>query len=137
MNPTPKKTRRPFGVYAIMVLQLLRALSVLVIVLPFVQNLQATIVRSLDNQTAFFAAISVIIAGNTAIFIGLFLLKRWAWIAIMILIGTNLMFSILLYWNGGQPFAGMLIDVISVFYLNLRNVQAAFEPRLATSEATA
>jgi len=136
MNPTPGKPRRPFGVYAIMILQLLRSLSLVVIVMPFVQNVPAAFVRGLDNQYAFYVAVSVIVAGNLLICIGLFMLKRWAWIAVMILIGSNLLFGILAYWNGGQPFAAMLIDVISVFYLNLRNVQAAFEPRPATSEGT-
>ncbi|MEZ4768125.1 MAG: hypothetical protein R2844_06820 [Caldilineales bacterium] len=120
-----------------MVLQLLRSLSVVVFAIPFVENLPSTVVKNLDNQVAIYVALTVIIAGNIAIFVGLFLLKRWAWIAVMILIGSNLLFGILVYWNGGQPFAAMLIDVISVFYLNLRNVQAAFEPRSATSEAIA
>jgi hypothetical protein len=39
--------------------------------------------------------------------------------------------------NGGQPFASMLLDVVSVFYLNLRNVQLAFENRPAPPEAVA
>jgi len=135
MNPPTTRPKRPFGVYAIIVLQLLRALSVSFVVLPFVQDLPSTIAKNLQNQNAFIVAISLIIAGNLVVCIGLFLLKRWAWIAIMILIGSNLLFSLWLYWNGTAPFIDMLIDVVSVFYLNLRNVQAAFEPRSATPEA--
>lgn len=137
MNPPATRPKRPFGVYAIIVLQLLRALSVSFVVLPFVQDLPSTIAKNLENQTAFIVAISLIIAGNLVVCIGLFMLKRWAWIAIMILIGANLLFSLWLYWNGTEPFVGMLIDVVSVFYLNLRNVQAAFEPRSATAESSA
>ena len=135
MNPPTTRPKRPFGVYAIIVLQLLRALSVSFVVLPFVQDLSSTIAKNLENQNAFIVAISLIIAGNLVVCIGLFLLKRWAWIAVMILIGSNLLFSLWLYWNGTAPFIDMLIDVVSVFYLNLRNVQAAFEPRSATPEA--
>ncbi len=135
MNPPTTRPKRPFGVYAIIVLQLLRALSVSFVVLPFVQDLPSTIAKNLENQNAFIVAISLIIAGNLVVCIGLFLLKRWAWIAVMILIGSNLLFSLWLYWNGTAPFIDMLIDVVSVFYLNLRNVQAAFEPRSATPEA--
>ena len=55
----------------------------------------------------------------------------------MILIGFNLLYGIVYYLNGGQPFVSLLLDVISVFYLNQSTVQAAFEHRPAPPEAPA
>ena len=81
--------------------------------------------------------IDIIIAAILAVSIGLFLLKRWAWIGVMILIGFNLLYGIVYYLNGGQPFVSLLLDVISVFYLNQSTVQAAFEHRPAPPEAPA
>ena len=94
-------------------------------------------VPDLDNSLPLVVVIAITIAAILAVSIGLFLLKRWAWIAVMILIGFNLLYGIVYYLNGGQPFVSLLLDVISVFYLNQSTVQAAFERRPAPPEGTA
>ncbi len=129
MPHTPAGTKRPFGVNAIIVLLVLRLLTVTLEFELLRSELVPMHLPGLSNEIVNAGIISVIAAGIAAICIGLFLLKRWAWIATMILIGSNLLFAIASYFNGGQPFAAMLLDVLSVFYLNQQGVQAAFERR--------
>ena len=134
MPPTPAGTKRPFGVYAIIVLLLVRLVTVtleLEIIRP-----EQTLLRlpSLSSDVVNAVIIGVTVAGIVAICIGLFLLKRWAWIATMILIGSNLLLAITGYLSGGQPYTAMLLDVFSVFYLNQQGVQAAFERRPAAEK---
>ena len=45
----------------------------------------------------------------------------------MVLIGIGLVYNIWNYLEGTPLFANMLINVLAVFYLNERSVQAYFE----------
>ena len=137
MNTTPTQPKRPFGVYAIIALLLLRVLSISLDLERIRQGLTPLTLPDLDNSSSLVVVIAITIAAILAVCIGLFLLKRWAWIAVMILIGINLLYGIVYYLNGGQPFVSLLLDVISVFYLNQSTVQAAFERRPAPPEVTA
>lgn len=135
MTPaTSAKIRRPFGLYAIIALLALRALAVYVDLARVRQNLIPLNVPDLQDDTANTALVGALLLAVAAICVGLFLLKRWAWIAAMILIGINLLAAIVYYVEGGEPFAAMVFDVFSVFYLNQQSVQAAFEGRPAPRE---
>lgn len=137
MLPIPTRTKRPFGVYAIIVLLVLRLLTVtleLQILRPELTLLRLPSVSG-DIINASITGVTVVVVA--AVCVGLFLLKRWAWIATMILIGSNLLFAIVSYLNGGQPYAAMLLDVFSVFYLNQQGVQTAFEGQPASQEVVA
>jgi hypothetical protein len=75
-----------------------------------------------------FAAIVIVILVG-----GLVALQRWAWVGIMLIVGLGLAVGIWLYFDskvpgsGNEPrYANMLVNVIVVFYLNQRGVQAAF-----------
>jgi hypothetical protein len=137
MENQPTRHRRPFGVYAVIVLLLLNLLSNSFDVLRVRLGFAPLVLPNFDNLAVITVLNGVIIAIVVIVCIGLFLLKRWAWITAMILIGFSLVYTIVHYLNGGQPFASMLLDVVSVFYLNLRNVQLAFENRPAPPEAVA
>lgn len=131
------KRKRPFGVYAIIILLILHILSNSADVLRVRLGLPPLVLPNLDNQLIITALNATSVAIIVAVCIGLFFLKRWAWIAAMILIGCSLGYGIIRYLGGGQPFVAMVLDVISVFYLNQRNVQAAFEGREVGPRATA
>lgn len=134
MSATPAKIKRPFGVYAIIALLSIRALAVYLDLVRMREHLSPLVIPNLQNNTYNTALVSVFLVAAAAICVGLFLLKRWAWIAVMILIGANLLVAIVAYFNGDQPFAPMLLDVISVFYLNQQSVQTAFEGGAAPQE---
>lgn len=131
------RRKRPFSVYVIIVMLILQILGNSVDVIRVRLGLNPLILPNLDHHlyvTVLNSAVVIVVLG---VCLGLFLLRRWAWTAAMILIGVSLIYNIIHYLGGGQPYISMLIDVISVFYLNQRNVQAAFEGRLARPEMIA
>lgn len=130
----PARRRRPFGVYAIIALLILQLLGNSLDVLRLRLGLMPLVLPNLDNLFYITILNGATIAIVAVICVGLFLFKRWAWIAAMIVIGISLIYTIVLYLGGGQPFASMFIAVVSVFYLNQRNVQAAFEGRTVRPE---
>ncbi len=129
--------KRPFGVYAIIVLLLLHVLSNSIDLLRVRLGLPPLILPNLEDELTITMLNVVVVAAIVAVSFGLFFLRRWAWIAAMILIGGSLGYSIIHYLGGGQPYVAMLLDVASVFYLNQRSVQAVFEGRTARPEAIA
>lgn len=137
MSAEPPPRKRPFGVYAIIVLLLLHVLSNSIDLLRIHLGLPPLILPNLEDELIVTVLNVVVVAAIMAVCLGLFFMKRWAWIAAMILIGGSLGYSIIHYLNGGQPYVALLLDVVSVFYLNQRSVQAAFEGRTARLEAIA
>jgi hypothetical protein len=77
------------------------------------------------------AAVLLVIA------VGLWLLKRWAWVATMLATGIGLANGIVMYAQGQPFYVGMVINVLIVLYLNQRAVQRAFEQRDATDAPVA
>jgi uncharacterized membrane protein (DUF2068 family) len=72
-----------------------------------------------------FAAAMIVIA------VGLWRLRRWAWVGTMIVIGVSLASDILSYFHGNPYYGSMVLHVFTVFYLNDRDVQNLFERRRA------
>jgi hypothetical protein len=132
MDTTPTLRKRPFGIYAIIVLLLL---NISILFLPGVARfmerigviLPGTGSLVLDPQamipTLIIAIVNLITVG------GLLLLKRWAWVATMVLAGISMAVGLMLYFEGRPLYVTMLLNVILVFYLNQRDVQATFEHR--------
>ncbi len=137
MTAPSSRGRRPFGVYAIIALSLLRVSMVALDMAAVWQGRPALFLPQPDNPLALYVVGGLAIVAILVISLGMFQLKRWAWIATMILIGVNLVISIFNYLNGHLNAGAMLLDVISVFYLNQRSVQAAFEGRQIPREVTA
>jgi hypothetical protein len=119
--------RRPFGVNVIAAMQILNGLTV-----------AATIVLTDDFQMAdltlfeqiFTASFGVI---NIAVAVGLWLLKRWAWMFTMLWTGVNLAGGLVAYYQGEPNYFGMVFNIMIVFYLNQREVQYVFRPNFKTS----
>ena len=118
--------RRPFGVYAVAALLLLDA----IVLILNAQNVELSSVLKvhlpgggqLDMPVLdWVAAIVIVILVG-----GLVGLKRWAWVGTMLVVGIGLAVGIWLYFEHEPRFANMLVNVIVVFYLNQRGVQAAF-----------
>jgi hypothetical protein len=61
--------------------------------------------------------------------VGLWRLKRWAWVGTMIFVGLGLTVGIVQYLRDQPLYGTMLLNVFIVFYLNQRNVQDVFERR--------
>jgi hypothetical protein len=67
---------------------------------------------------------------------GLIRLRRWAWVLVAIITGFILIYDLWLYFSGEPQFIDMLLNVVTVFYLNFGEVQRAFEQRREESFAT-
>ena len=129
ISPTTRR-RRPFGVYAIILLLLLSILSVY---LEDVRTQGGGLIGGLlpngleiPRNKAVSTSVTVV---YSLLIIGLFTLRRWAWVAGMVLVGVGLGFNILLYFRGNPQYLNMLLEVVLVFYLNQRDVQQAFRRR--------
>jgi uncharacterized membrane protein len=124
---TQDKQSRPFGVYVVILIMLLQLVaSVTDLWATNFLKLPSIGLANLDNQLIAFIIHSSIAVAIIAVVIGLWRLKRWAWYATMILFGIFLMWNISLYFEQDPTYLNLLAGIIAVFYLNLREVQAAF-----------
>ncbi len=133
--------RRPFGVKVIIVLQILSLLAFFVAVslapvggtiFPFSQP-QAVELLLLQSQLLPILG-GLTIAFQTVFILGLWQLKRWAWLLLMIQLGVSMAINLWRYHQGAPHYFDMLLDVLIVFYLNQRDVQHAFERRRRNAE---
>ena len=145
--------KRPFGIYAIIFLFLLFAAVAgfdivrLRIGLPTTLLVRiAELIPEGSSLTAlprlFFRNANVLVFINSVVIfvtivtaVGLWFRQRGAWVSAMVLIGVGLVYNIWNYLEGTPLFANMLINVLAVFYLNERSVQAYFEQRSSGAEA--
>ena len=132
----PATRKRPFGLYVIIGLLLLGVLSVLADVRLFKLGLPSRILLEFENPLWAGAVGVVVTAVTSFVVVGLWFLRRWAWVATMILVGIGLAFGIWGYFQGAPLYVNLLSNTLAVFYLNQREVQRAFERR-GSAEAPA
>jgi uncharacterized membrane protein len=122
-----EKQSRPFGVYVVLLLMmLLLIVSITDLWATNYFRLPPIAIPSVDHEIILFIIRGAITLAIIITMIGLWRLKRWAWYATMILFGIFLMWNILLYFDDDAVYLNLLAGIISVFYLNLHEVQAAF-----------
>jgi uncharacterized membrane protein (DUF2068 family) len=117
---------RPFGVYAIIALQMAVIASNWADAFRVQLNLSPFALPDLHNDVLTTALTWGITALLLVVIVGLYRLQRWAWMATMILQGIALAYGIWTYFQGGQPYLSLLINMAIVFYLNQREVQESF-----------
>jgi hypothetical protein len=61
--------------------------------------------------------------------IGMWFLRRGAWLLLMIFTGVTLTFGLVRYFEGDPGFFDMVVSVAVAFYLNDRSVQRAYARR--------
>lgn len=145
--------KRPFGIYAIIFLFLLFAVvagfdivrlrfglptALLIRIAEFIP--ESSSLTGLPRL--FFRDANILVYINFAVIlltvvtaIGLWFRWRGAWVLAMVLIGIGLVYNIWSYLEDTPIYANMLINVLAVFYLNERSVQAYFEQRPSGEEA--
>ena len=123
----PPRRRRPFGVTVIATIQVLSGIG-WALLTYFEQPDFGNLLGSLGYYE--FAGPLLGLAG-LLISYGMFTLKRQGWVLTMLWAGLNLA-AALYSWYYGQPaYLTMALSVIAVYYLNQREVQAAFHVPLA------
>ena len=127
--------KRPFGLMVIVLLQLLQLVGtgfqlVLIfnpeLVLIFdpemeVLTFELTQERPLILAEAIFSSLLILVS-----VIGVWGLRRWGWVLLMLSIGVELVIAIWQYFNGTPNYITLAISILTVFYLNQRNVQQLF-----------
>ena len=120
--------KRPFGLIAIIVLQLLQAIAwgvfLYMLTLPEFALIGEVIDISARSYTVQIASMSLLIVALP----GLWFLKRWGWILLMIQMGISLSMGIWQFIEGSPNYVSMGLNVAVVFYLNQGEVQQLFIP---------
>jgi hypothetical protein len=114
--------RRPFGVTVIATAMVANALIAAVRVylngFDFEQYLRPD--AYFDLAGPLFGVLGIVFS------IGLWRLRRWAWVAVMLWAGLNMTQALVSYFRGDQQYVAMALSVVIVLYLNQREVQLAF-----------
>jgi hypothetical protein len=127
-----QKPMRPFGIYVIALLQVLNAAAHFAGVLSDFEDPVVTATGEVTGDVV----TTVLLGLGLAVAAGLLMLQRWAWVATMLWVGFVMAAELIVYWRGDDAnYVVMAISVAQVFYLNLSDVQAAFE-RLAPMRTT-
>jgi hypothetical protein len=127
MSQEQQETKRPFGIYVIIGLQVLNILAnftdlvrvqlgMSTLALPNVQDSRILLVFNI--------AIALLLV---AIIIGLWRYQYWAWFATMVVTGIALVVGIWQYFNGGTPYVNLLLNSLVALYLNQRDLRRIFE----------
>lgn len=118
----PVRRRRPFGVGVIAVLMFVNALAAAA-TLYFNYEPSLREIQSVGYVEAASLAISLL---GSAVAIGLWFLKRWAWVAVITVLGIDMALDLYGYFYATPSYISMTLSVIAVFYMNQREVRQAF-----------
>lgn len=121
--------KRPFGVSVIIFLLVLYVLLLGITLFSLTQVPMGEItlwMAKSDNPIIIGIFFLAAIVFEASVAIGLWLLLRWAWVLIMIQVGSIMLSDLWGYFSGYPSYITMIISVIAVFYLNQREVQMAF-----------
>jgi len=124
-RPRPfRHPHRPAGVTLISMIQGLNALLIFtgLLLAQFVPDLDIEVSSPLGISAGAFAFIGLVTAG------GLWFLQRWAWVVTMLWAGVVLLTSLYGYFNDQTvSYFSMGLTLVQVLYLNMTEVQEAFE----------
>lgn len=119
--------RRPFGIYAIIALQILNMLALLTDLVRVQIGFRPPPLPNSDNPLLLSVVNIAFAILLVVIIIGLWRYQYWAWFGTMVLTGIALIVGIWQYLNGGTPYATLLVNALIVFYLNQRDLRRIFE----------
>jgi hypothetical protein len=126
----PAPRRRPFGLYAILILMSVQALlGVTIFSLLGVGFALATadIWRAFSSDLWSLVEPLIVMLAVVVVVVGLWRYQPWAWYGMMLLLAYWLASDLIAYYLGAASFVSMVINVAMVFYLNQREVRDLFE----------
>jgi uncharacterized membrane protein len=136
-----RRKRRPFGLTAIIVIQLLTVvlsgLLLGLLVLTFLLAAGQITIEGIEDLSPASLQLSPVDTGllvltfviNGICAVGLWRRQRWAWFLTMLQLGFFMLNDLYSYFTNSPPETyvwSMLLNVAMVFYLNQREVQAVF-----------
>ncbi|HEX5013420.1 MAG TPA: hypothetical protein VFV72_04600 [Candidatus Limnocylindrales bacterium] len=127
--------RRPFGVLVVAAIQIIRAALLIGQLLGYRigvdwLRMSAQVPEPAPGTVAFALSRGLAIAlilSSLVVALGLLSGRRWGWIGAIILSGLALALALGAWLDGAPTYISMAINVVAVFYLNQREVRAAFE----------
>ncbi len=139
--PAPTRPRRPFGLYAIIVTQVLLALlsagllalAGFAIIVAYATVDTGVTPEDLDLNVSDLVTLALMVVVNLICAVGLWRRQRWAWFLTMLQLGVFMLSDLYSFFSGDPPGTyawSMLLNVVMVFYLNQREVQALFMRKL-------
>lgn len=121
------KRRRPFGLKVIITLQLLQLIASVGLTLLLLSAEIPELEQLFDEDPFVNVGLTVGLAILTLLsMIGLWWLRRWGWLLLMLRLGISLSTGIWGYFYGTPDYPSLLINIITVLYLNRRDVQLLF-----------
>ena len=126
---TPHRRKRPFGLYAVLVLLLLQGPSLIASRDEVRYGLGRIVPAGQDPGTVADLIGIPLSLISLVLIVGLWQFKRWAWAGTMIFVGFGLTVGVIQYLRDQPLYGTMLLNVFIVFYLNQRDVQELFERR--------
>lgn len=121
------RRRRPFGVTVIATIQVASAIGWAV--LTYLD--QPDYGNVLSSLGYYEVAGPLLGLAGLLISYGMFTLKRQAWVLTMLWAGLNLAAALYSWYYGEPGYIAMALSVVTVYYLNQREVQAAFHVPLS------
>ncbi len=134
-EPIDRSTRKhPFGISVIIFMMILYSLLLaLIFVASRGVNYGDDAIQLLDMKGApigilllQYSFFPIFIIFELVIIFGLWRLERWAWLLLMIQVGSSILVDIWGYLHAQPTYLTMLLNVIIVFYLNQKDVQRVF-----------
>jgi hypothetical protein len=123
--------RRPFGLKAIITLMILQVIALISIYSLYLYVNSEGAAEWTEDVTMFATWYDLltwpILAGLRLVaIIGLWQMRRWAWFLTMGLLAYAMAYDIISFFQGSRVYVPMLLNVLTVFYLNLQEVQRLF-----------
>jgi hypothetical protein len=126
---TMVRRKRTFGVGAVTLLLLVLAGAIALDAWRGRLELPWALPASLPREPLTRALGYVVAALLCLVAAGMWLLRRSAWVATMLLVGALMVVELLRYARGSPRYLLMVLCVLIVFYLNQRDVQGLFRRR--------
>ena len=116
--------RWPFGILVITVLRTFDAVTLVAIALG-VRGLPVNGLAIFANSPELTMTLGLLLAAAIIVgLVGLLAYQRWGWVLTMILVGLGLAHELYRVFIGQPDHLGLLLLVVSAFYLNQRSVRA-------------
>lgn len=126
----PSKHKRPFGLHAIVIIQLLRALLFSILIgLVYHTDLRLSAPYQADASLEWYLPLTYILSmAGVVLAYGLWQRRNWAWVGLMVQLVLIMLLDLLAYTSTTPNYPMMALNVLQAFYVAQGDVRQAFQP---------
>ena len=123
------KQKRPFGISVIVMLSLFTTVVTLIDSGLFAWSIIESGAPWNVSENYYSYMLLLFVPLDLILIVGLWYLRRWAWLIFMLQLGFIMSVDLFLHFRGETPpeYFQMLMNVATVFYLNQRDVRRFFD----------